>query len=267
MSIEEMKEFLKKQGIPYSEVSKCTGIPLSTLQKIFGNTTGAPRFKTRLALNEYFDQISDECSYVEETASEYGMTDGTSALNRNTFGDKTLDDYLALPDDVRVELIDGTFYDMAAPTAAHQQISQLLTSRFQNHIDTHKGSCMVFAAPFDVRLDCDDKTMVQPDILVICDRDKLSKPRLNGAPDLVVEIISASSWFHDTIRKFNKYKKAGVHEYWIIIPSLRKILVYFFEQSSEPAEYTFSDSIPVNIWNGKCVIDFKEIFNRIEFLL
>ncbi|MCC8049249.1 MAG: Uma2 family endonuclease [Clostridiales bacterium] len=108
-------------------------------------------------------------------------------------GEYSLEDYLALPDDQRVELIDGVFYDMAAPTLIHQAISGRLLIHFSNYIAGNRGSCMAFTAPVDVQLDCDDKTIVQPDVLIICDPSKLRRERVYGAPELVVEVLSSST--------------------------------------------------------------------------
>lgn len=179
---------------------------------------------------------------------------------------KTLDDYLALPDDVKVEMIDGVFYDMASPSSIHQQMSLHLSAFLLNHIMANKGNCVPFSAPMDVQLDSDDKTIVEPDVFVVCDRNKIQKQRIVGAPDFIIEVLSPAYWYHDTIRKLKKYKNAGVREYWIVIPDTQRVIVYFFEKSPDPEEYTFSDEIPVNIWNGKCKINFKEIYERIRFM-
>lgn len=185
-------------------------------------------------------------------------------MDLSSNADKTLEDYLALPDDERVEMIDGVFYDMAAPTSHHQMIAGEIYASLRYHIKVNKGSCVPFIAPVDVQIDCDDKTIVKPDVMVICDRKKITKPRIVGAPDFVAEVLSLSNWYHDTVRKLLKYKNAGVREYWIVMPENRKVLVYFFEKSPDPVEYSFVDEIPVGIWDGKYTVDFKEIFESIK---
>lgn len=138
----------------------------------------------------------------------------------------TYEDYLTWDDDTRYELIDGEAYMMApAPTTAHQAISVSLASQFYNYL--RGKTCRVFAAPFDVRLSED--TVVQPDISVICDPGKLDARGCNGAPDLVVEILSPSSVGHDSVVKLNTYNEAGVREYWIVDPDSRSVLVYLFK--------------------------------------
>ena len=178
----------------------------------------------------------------------------------------TIDDYLKLPEGVRVELIDGVFYDMAAPTTVHQMIGQSISYILLDYIKDNKGKCVPFIAPTDVQLDCDDKTIVQPDVLVVCDRKKITKPRIVGAPDLVIEVLSESNWYNDVFRKHKKYQNAGVREYWIVFPEQLKIQVYNFKKKLEAVEYTFKDKVPVAIWDGKCVVDFSEIYEEIKFL-
>ena len=207
-----------------------------------------------------------EINIVNEGFAEY-ESEGTSALNSNGLGDNTIEDYLKLPEGTRVELIDGVFYDMAAPTIAHQGIIAEIANALKNYVDANNGKCITLMAPTDVQLDKDDKTMVQPDIIVVCDRDKFNKARLVGAPDFVIEVLSPSNWYNDMVRKLIKYKNAGVHEYWIVMPDSRKVLVYYFAKSDTPTEYTFNDEIPVNIWEGKCKIDFKKIYDKISFML
>ena len=85
----------------------------------------------------------------------------------------------------------------------------------------HTGNkCVPFVAPTDVQLDCDDKTMVQPDVLVVCDRSKITKERIVGAPDLVMEVISPSRVTVDIFIKVQKYKNAGVREYWLVFKQI-----------------------------------------------
>lgn len=223
----------------------------------------------QLRAEEYENELTgyktgDEVGMVAEEMVGYSTTDGSSAMDLSSNADKTLEDYLALPDDERVEMIDGVFYDMAAPTTVHQRISFLLGMKLENFIIKNKGACTSFVAPVDVQLDCDDKTIVEPDVFVVCDRNKITKPRVVGAPDFVAEVLSPSNWYHYTVRKLLKYKNAGVREYWIVMPENRKILVYFFEKSPDPVEYSFEDEIPVGIWDGKCKVDFKEIFESIK---
>jgi len=128
----------------------------------------------------------------------------------------------------RFELIYGVAYAMAAPNTTHQQILVALSSELFFFL---KGkTCKVFPAPFDVRLfyeeDESDDTVVQPDVVVVCDPNKLGKEGCRGAPDLVVEILSPSNSAIVMERKLNLYREAGVREYWVVDPDNLEISIY-----------------------------------------
>ena len=179
------------------------------------------------------------------------------ALRKEAF--YTTDDIYALPDGERAELIDGQFYYMAAPSRIHQKILMELSGTIRDYMKSGKGSCEVYPAPFAVKLYQDKTTIVEPDISVICNVDKLTDRGCTGAPDWVVEIVSPSTSSHDYIRKLNLYANAGVREYWIINPQNRTVLVYFFEEAAfEVGQYTFQDKIKVKIYDDLW-IDFAEL--------
>lgn len=290
MTINEMLEIKKEYGFSYEYISEKSGVPASTVQKVFCGTTTSPRRTTIEALREVFEPLKsmksavtttkkrelndggymDDCmaddlniNYVCEEPKGF-ITNGTGALQPDDYKNKTIDDYYALPPDIRVELIDGVFYDMASPATTHQKISLFLAMTLQAFIDANNGSCQTYAAPTDVQLDCDEKTMVQPDVFVLCDENKDEEKCIFGAPDLVIEILSPSTRYHDTMRKLYKYRNAGVREYWIVMPRELKIRVYFFEKSDTPIEYSFMDKIPVDIWDGRCKVDFSRIYEKIK---
>ncbi|GAB6140067.1 Uma2 family endonuclease [Methylosoma difficile] len=140
-------------------------------------------------------------------------------------------DYLSWPDDVRYELIDGYAYAMSpAPDLAHQDVAGELYRQVANFL---KGkSCRVFIAPVDVRLpkhhedDAKIDTVVQPDVLVVCDSSKLDRRGVRGAPDWVVEVLSPSTAGHDQIKKRQVYERHGVREYWLVHPTDKVLTVY-----------------------------------------
>lgn len=160
----------------------------------------------------------------------------------------TIDDIYALPEGERAELIDGQIYNMAPPKRIHQQISGRLYQTIANYIDSKQGGCEVYLAPFAVFLNGDDKTYVEPDISIICDKDKLNDYGCNGAPDWIIEIVSPSTERMDYGIKLFKYRSAKVREYWIINPSKQTVMVYDFEHELDTKQYSFNDTIPVCIY-------------------
>ncbi|MCD8105124.1 MAG: Uma2 family endonuclease [Lachnospiraceae bacterium] len=206
-------------------------------------------------------EISPGGDRVCETQASYGR-------RQRRQGEYTLEDYYALPDDQRVELIDGVFYDMAAPYTTHQIGCADIFMQLAGFIRSQKGTCRPLISPVDVQLDCDDRTMVQPDVLVVCDRDKIKKRCVYGAPDLVIEILSDSTARKDTTVKLKKYLRAGVREYWIV--DLQQEVVVVHDMSGENCRtsiYGMNQPIPVRIFEGKCQIRFDEICEEVRPLL
>ncbi|MEE8440560.1 MAG: Uma2 family endonuclease [Spirochaetia bacterium] len=154
----------------------------------------------------------------------------------------TYGDYRTWPDDERWELIEGTAWNMSpAPMRSHQAISGELFLKIRSHVGNE--GCKVYAAPFDVLLPAigeieeDDVTsVVQPDISVICDPEKLTDKGCTGAPDLVVEILSPSTSKKDFNNKMALYEKHGVREYWIVDPGNKFVHVYLLNDNKEYPE-------------------------------
>jgi Uma2 family endonuclease len=245
MTLDEMKKRKKELGLTNEMIADKTGIPLSTVQKFFSGHTKAPRYSTIMAI----EGLLEEQPEMKETAMPY-------EASRT---DYTIDDYYALPDDVRVELIDGKYYDLASPTVIHQRLVMYLAISIKSYIDSKKGTCEVFAAPLDVRLDLDDRTMVQPDVMIICDPKKTQEgKRVEGAPDFVAEVFSPGTARKDFTLKYWKYKNAGVKEYWMIDPENKSVLKCDYSQEKLIMEiHDFSEKIPLAIYGGECLIDFS----------
>lgn len=171
----------------------------------------------------------------------------------------TLEQYEALPENVRAEVFDGQIYYIASPSQIHQTILTELLVSIRNYLRKKGGDCQVFPAPFDVKLSDRPLTIVQPDLMVVCDKNKLDGKRCNGAPDFIIEIVSPGNPSDDYIRKLYYYQNAGVLEYWIVDPRTEKVIVYHLEQPDfQMASYTFQDKIQVNIWEDFW-IDFQEL--------
>jgi Uma2 family endonuclease len=146
----------------------------------------------------------------------------------------TYADVLEWDESVRAEIINGELFMMAPPLTRHQRILMKLSARLYAFLDGKP--CEVFPAPFGVRLfprdDLGDDTLVEPDITVVCDPAKIDDRGCNGAPDLIIEILSPSNKRHDQLRKFNLYLDAGVREYWVVDPEQESIHIHVL---SDPA--------------------------------
>ena len=161
----------------------------------------------------------------------------------------TIEDIYALPDGERAELIDGKIYSMSPPSTKHQRLVMDLAYQIKDYIMRKNGDCEVFSAPFAVFLNENNKNYVEPDISVICDKDKITDKGCDGSPDWIIEIVSPSSKIMDYFKKLFKYQTAGVREYWIVDPMKQRVTVYFFDKETVE-EYSFGDNIPVGIYDG-----------------
>lgn len=170
----------------------------------------------------------------------------------------TLEQYETLPEEKRVEVFDGIVYDMASPSQEHQTISMELSTILNTYLKSKNSPCQVFHAPFDVKLNDTPLTIVQPDLMIVCDKSKLDGKRCNGAPDFVIEIISPNNPADDYVRKLYYYKNYGVHEYWIVDPRRKTVTVNYFKENMLNIQYSFDSTIKVNIYDD-LFINFSEI--------
>lgn len=170
----------------------------------------------------------------------------------------TLEEYKALTKDTRAEVFDGQIQYMSSPSQIHQDISRELLYTLTDYIKKKNGLCKIYSAPFDVKLNDKPLTIVQPDLMIICDRVKLDGKRCNGAPDFIIEIVSPGNASDDYVKKLYYYKNYGVREYWIVDPNRRTVTVNYFESDSITVQYPFSATIKVNIFDD-LFIDFKAI--------
>ena len=175
----------------------------------------------------------------------------------------SLEQYESLPEDIRAEVFEGIIYDMASPSEVHQTISTELTTILNNYIRKEKGPCKVFHAPFDGKLNDNPLTIVQPDLMIVCDRNKLDGKRCNGAPDFIIEIVSPGNASDDYIRKSFYYKNYGVREYWIVDPRRKIVTVNDFEHDIVNVQYSFDSVIKVNIYEN-LYINFADIAELLD---
>ncbi len=178
----------------------------------------------------------------------------------------TFADLLEMTDVEHCEVIHGELLALAAPMRIHQDVSRELFVQIANYLDGKK--CKVYSAPFAVRLfeQHDEKpedvdTVVEPDIVVVCDPDKLDQYGCKGAPDFIIEILSQSTQKRDMLVKLRLYQSAGVKEYWIVSPSAESIQVYLLHEGKLVIHevYEKQDTAHVSVLDD-CSIDLRKVF-------
>lgn len=170
----------------------------------------------------------------------------------------TLEQYEALPEHIRAEVYDNHLYYMANPSRIHQAVLLELSSLLHSYVKQKGGSCEVLPAPFHVKLSDKPLVIVQPDIMIVCDKNKLNENRCCGSPDFIIEIVSPSNVSDDYIRKLYYYKIYGVREYWIVDPKRKTVFVNYFEGDLFNIPYSFNAIIKVNIYDD-LYINFSDI--------
>lgn len=172
-------------------------------------------------------------------------------------------DLLKFDDEKRYELIDGVPYVMESPRVSHQEILGEIYYQIKTYLKGKK--CRVFIAPLDVKLsgqidNSKEFNVVQPDIMVVCDPDKITEKNILGAPDLAIEILSPSNLRHDRMRKLNLYQQFGVKEYWMVSLEDQNFMVLTLGDDGiyniKQACY-LDEKVKVNVLDD-CYVDLKE---------
>ena len=178
--------------------------------------------------------------------------------------------------DIKVELINGEIVSdyplddlikgipapemFAGPTAEHQSVVVGLSYEFVSYIRRNKGRCRSFVSPLDVVLN--DYTVFQPDVFIVCDPGKIKGNKVEGAPDLVVEVLSPGSKKRDIVDKYNAYSNGGVREYWIVDPIKKVTVVYQFGDTVDISFYPFDKPVPVGIWGNEHTVNISEMLDE-----
>ena len=265
MNREDILRLKKEKKYSAAQLSDLSGVPLGTLTKILSGETKNPRVDTMKAIEDVllhenvpgdldphrYELKPSETLMVAEKALTYGVPVKEQ-------GEYTRSDLECLPEGRLVELIDGVIYDMASPTLPHQNIAQSMFLSVFFYVQKKGGKCHVSLAPVDVFLDCDDRTSVIPDLFIVCDRDKLSKKGVNGAPDFILEVLSPSSVRKDKLIKTGKYLDAGVREYWIIDPDNKMLIIYDCVKPDTKI-LPLKGKQGIGIFGGEPLIDLDEL--------
>ncbi|MCR5010118.1 MAG: Uma2 family endonuclease, partial [Clostridia bacterium] len=148
----------------------------------------------------------------------------------------------------------------ALPTFIHQTIAVELGKQLDGYVKNNGGNCLVLPVPADIKLE--KRTVVQPDVMVFCEKEGRKNRRL---PDLAIEVTSPSTRSRDYILKLSKYMASGMSEYWVVDLQKERITVYLFEDELITMHYGLFDKVPVSIWDGKCVVDLSEAREKIDF--
>ncbi len=247
MTAHEMQLAVTMLGITNEELAEKAGVPIKVVEQILlGDRTNVSYIDLR-AIQQAIERAQEEDENRVSGAVHYGKPVKKP-------GEYTIEDYFAWPEEERIELIDGVIYDMSAPVYKHQRIVGDIYFQLRSYVMRNKGKCTVALSPLSVRLDMDNKTMVQPDVMLICDKDKIGEKYIDGAPDMVVEVLSPSTREKDTTIKLRKYTNAGVREYWIVDPMKEYTKVYDIEHESTVEVYPFGTPVPVHIFAEQCTI-------------
>ena len=239
MTVEEMRAKKKLFGYTNEDLAQRSGVPLATVQKVLAGVTKAPRRKTLEALSRALGE-----------GPYFVLHDPNVSVYKEEGSNHTIEEIQALPEYIRAELIDGEIYYLAAPTWTHQKIVGTLHLTIANYINSRGGPCQVAFSPVDVYLNADGSNLVEPDLFVVCDPNKIKEKGCYGAPDWVIEVVSPSSRQHDAVRKLRKYREAGVREFWLIHYDKRMIQIHYFGEDEDVALYSFDDEVPSGVIDG-----------------
>lgn len=275
MTLSTIKRLKVEYGFSNEWIAEKSGVPLGTVQKIFSEQVKSPRKTTVDKLSDFFEQLlrykdrdasmvlEAEVAYkaIQKNKVTYRTLDNAIKVEDGVYklkdGKFTIEDLEFIPDDKRMELIDGVLYDMSAPYWDHQRIIRDAGFQIYNCIEKSHKDCEVLFAPFDVQVDMSKYTMVQPDLIILCGHNNDHSRFLKGAPDFVMEVLSKSTRKKDMTVKLTKYWNSGVREYWIVDPKNREVIVYDFQHDELDRHYTFDDKVPVGISDGRCEVDFS----------
>lgn len=284
MTIEEMKKAKEELGYGYEKLAEVCGLSTEGIRRIFLGRTKRPRASTLAALESVLGCVLDdadggcntddghdkntECDtdneydvggqIVHESASVYGKVPDEKQ------GKCTVEDYFNLPKELRCELIDGVLYNMAEPSLAHQITACEVYSQIRTQIEKRNGACLPVLAPVSVRLFEEEETVIVPDFLIACDRNKVKRWGILGAPDFVMEVLSPSTGKRDATLKLEKYRQAGVQEYWMLDLRKKVMIVYRMAKEATPGVHPLSGTLGLHIYNEEVAVNLDALSEIID---
>lgn len=284
MTVEEMRDCKRQYHLTNEIISMKSGVPLGTVQKIFSGETKNPGYQTMNRIEKLFLSLNDgKGSYGQKPCGHPNMLKentvvyGSAAEKGTGKGSAyTVRDFFALPEDRRAELINGKFYDISSPSIRHQRIVGEVYLQLVNYLKKEHCSCEAFISPCAVQPNPDDeRTILEPDVFVVCNPSKILEDRIAGAPDLVVEVLSPGTSSRDAGIKLNVYRDAGVREYWMIDPKQNYAAIYTLQEEQTedgrtkkvypfPEIHPLQEEIPVIISVRKLKIDLRALVGKTE---
>ena len=282
MNIEEMKKVKEERGYSFDVLSAYSGVPKVTLVRIFDGTTKKPRTATLQAIERVLD--GDEYQFPGKRL-HFGLSKYTPEYNvllrpelsrifwmaeraADPYGFKgvTADEFLNTHTEERTELIDGRVVVMEDPLFIHSEIAQYVFLEFHEYIRKKHKKCRPVISGTNVilRREFEEDSVVCPDFFVVCDRKKIVKKGVAGAPDFVLEVTSPSNMKRDYYDKPKIYMNAGVREYWVINPQKRNVRCYLQDEEGMDTVHLLGGTLGVHIFDGELQIDLDEISRMID---
>ena len=296
MDAGNLKERKKRLKLTTARLADLAELPASTVSKIMTGETKNPSYETverldkillheemlrrieayRKALFDYMERESegsvDQRKFEKRYRREKHLNDAPLPFavptdSKEIYGNLALrsqervtaDILDEIGEDKSIELLDGHLVFNVAPSLPHQLLVQALGKRIEGYIEENHGKCRMFNVGVNVYPDEDDETLLIPDIVVLCDEDKLFEGGILGAPDWIIEVVSERTRHRDYNEKMHKYMCAGTREYWIVDPARERVTTYISGEPMMVYIYAFEDPVPVQIYGGKLEIRMGEI--------
>ena len=258
MTREELIRRKKEKALTVKELSRLSGVPAGTINKIITGETGKPRPDTMKALESVllprYDWSFSEVTRLAESGA------GGLPFRQNEY---TVYDLEHLPSGMRAELTDGRLYFMEAPSICHQKAAEFIRDRVESHIREKGGKCLTVLSP-GVREEENEKDFFIPDFAVVCDPGKVKGPYIVGAPDFILEVVSPSSARRDKLTKTDRYERMGVREYWILDILHRQLITYDYQGEITIRVQGLSGKTGLSLFGGRPEIDLDELRKIIE---